>query len=61
LRPSRKKLDFVHAGAAPLAAITALAACDALGPAEGGTLPVIGAAGGVGSFFVQLGADAARP
>lgn len=49
-----RSLDFAHAGAAPLAAITALAAVDALAPAEGETVLVVGAAGGVGSFFVQL-------
>ena len=51
-------LDMSQAGAAPLAAITALAALDALAPAEGATVLVIGAAGGVGSFFVQLAAKA---
>src|SRR6266542_199630 len=51
-------LDMAHAGAAPLAAITAIAALDALAPAEGETVLVIGAAGGVGSFFVQLAASA---
>lgn len=53
-----RKLDFAQAGAAPLAAITALAAFDALAPAEGETVLVVGATGGVGSFFVQLAADA---
>lgn len=47
-------LDFEHAGAAPLAAVTALAAFDALAPAAGDSVLVVGAAGGVGSFFVQL-------
>jgi NADPH2:quinone reductase len=51
-------LDFAHAGAAPLAAITALAALDALAPGAGDTVLVIGATGGVGSFFVQLAAAA---
>ncbi len=51
-------LDFAHAGAAPLAAITAIAALDALAPAEGETVLVVGATGGVGSFFVQLAAAA---
>jgi NADPH2:quinone reductase len=51
-------LDFAHAGAAPLAAITALAAFDALAPAAGETVLVVGAPGGVGSFFVQLAAEA---
>jgi NADPH:quinone reductase len=52
-----RKVDMSHAGAAPLAAITALAALDALAPVEGETVLVIGAAGGVGSFFVQLAAN----
>jgi len=51
-------LDFVHAGAAPLAAITAIAALDPLTLAEGETVLVVGATGGVGSFFVQLAAAA---
>jgi NADPH:quinone reductase-like Zn-dependent oxidoreductase len=51
-------LDLAHAGAAPLAGITALAAFDALAPAQGETVLVIGASGGVGSFFVQLAAGA---
>jgi len=50
-------LDHAHAGAAPLAGITALAALDALAPAQGETVLVIGATGGVGSFFVQLAAE----
>jgi NADPH2:quinone reductase len=53
-----RNVDIVQAGAAPLAAITAVAALDALAPAEGETVLVIGAAGGVGSFFVQLAARA---
>jgi NADPH:quinone reductase-like Zn-dependent oxidoreductase len=53
-----RSLDMAHAGAAPLAAITALAALDALAPAEGQVVLVIGAAGGVGSFFVQLAENA---
>jgi NADPH:quinone reductase len=50
------ELDFAEAGAAPLSAITAIAAFDALAPAEGETVLVVGAPGGVGSFFVQLAA-----
>jgi NADPH2:quinone reductase len=53
-----RAVDLAQAGAAPLAAITALAAFDALAPTEGTTVLVIGAAGGVGSFFVQLAANA---
>jgi NADPH:quinone reductase len=51
-------VDFAHAGAAPLAGLTAIAAFDALSPASGETVLVVGASGGVGSFFVQLAADA---
>jgi NADPH:quinone reductase len=51
-------VDFATAGAAPLAGITALAALDAFELFEGATVLVIGAAGGVGSFFVQLAAAA---
>ncbi len=53
-----RSLDFAQAGAAPLAAITALAAFDALALAAGESVLVVGATGGVGSFFVQLAADA---
>ena len=50
-------VDHAHAGAAPLAGVTALAALDALTPAQGETVLVIGATGGVGTFFVQLAAE----
>ena len=53
-----RNLDFALAGAAPLAGISAIAAFDALAPAEGQTVLVVGATGGVGSFFVQLAAAA---
>jgi len=53
-----RSLGFAHAGAAPLAGLTAIAAFDALAPAEGETVLVVGASGGVGSFFVQLAAAA---
>ena len=51
-------VDVAAAGAAPVAALTAIAAFDALAPVEGSTVLVIGATGGVGSFFVQLAASA---
>jgi NADPH2:quinone reductase len=51
-------IDAASAGAAPLAAITALSALDALGVSEGDTVLIVGANGGVGSFAVQLAADA---
>jgi NADPH:quinone reductase len=53
-----QSVDFALAGAAPLSALTAIAAFDALAPATGDTVLVVGATGGVGSFFVQLAADA---
>lgn len=51
-------VDFAAAGAAPVAGLTAVAAFDALAPAEGQNVLVIGATGGVGSFFVQMAAAA---
>lgn len=56
LRPA--KPDMAESGAAPLTGITALAALDALAPSAGEKVLVIGAPGGVGSFFVQLAAQA---
>jgi NADPH2:quinone reductase len=50
-------VDFAAAGAAPVAGLTAVAAFDSLAPTEGETVLVIGATGGVGSFFVQLAAS----
>jgi NADPH:quinone reductase-like Zn-dependent oxidoreductase len=51
-------VDFATAGAAPLAALAALAAFDALELSDGATVLVLGASGGVGSFFTQLAAAA---
>jgi NADPH2:quinone reductase len=51
-------VDLATAGAAPLAAITATAAVDALQLSEGDTVLVVGATGGVGSLAVQLAAHA---
>jgi NADPH:quinone reductase len=51
-------VDVGQAGAAPLAALTALAASDALELGAGATVLVVGASGGVGSFAVQLAAHA---
>jgi NADPH:quinone reductase len=51
-------VDVAAAGAAPLAAITALTAVDALGLSPGDVVLIAGATGGVGSFAVQLAARA---
>jgi NADPH2:quinone reductase len=57
---TRKPAGVEHAaaGAAAWAGITALSALEALGVSEGDTVLVIGANGGVGSFAVQLAANA---
>jgi NADPH:quinone reductase-like Zn-dependent oxidoreductase len=47
-------VDFAAAGAASVAGLTALAALAALDLQDGETVLIIGAAGGVGSFAVQL-------
>lgn len=47
-------VDAASAGAAPVAALTAMAALDALEIREGETFLIVGATGGVGSFAVQL-------
>jgi NADPH:quinone reductase len=60
-----ESVDPAHAGAAPLAGIAAIMAFEALAPVDGAPVLVVGAAGGVGSFFVQLaaaeGADVIAP
>ena len=47
-------VDTAQAGAAPLAALTALSIVDALDLSAGQTVLVVGATGGVGSLVVQL-------
>jgi NADPH:quinone reductase len=53
-----QNVDVAHAGASPLAGIAAITAFEALAPVDGETVLVVGAAGGVGSIFVQLAAAA---
>jgi NADPH:quinone reductase len=55
--PKPEALDFTAAAALPIAALTALAAVDAVDPQPGDLVLVIGAGGGVGSFAVQLAAQ----
>ncbi|MGZ4381504.1 MAG: NADP-dependent oxidoreductase [Gaiellaceae bacterium] len=55
--PKPEALDFASAAALPIAALTALAAVDAVDPHPGDVVLVIGAGGGVGSFAVQLAAQ----
>lgn len=50
-------VGLADAGASPVAGLTAVAAFDALALGEGDRVLVIGATGGVGSFFVQLAAS----
>jgi NADPH:quinone reductase-like Zn-dependent oxidoreductase len=50
-------VDATTAGATPVAALNAIAAFDALALAAGEDVLVVGATGGVGSFFVQLAAS----
>jgi NADPH:quinone reductase len=58
IAPAPAGVDVATAGAAPLAAIAAIASIDALQVAEGDTVLIVGASGGVGSFAVQLATDA---
>jgi NADPH:quinone reductase-like Zn-dependent oxidoreductase len=51
-------INVAAAGVAPVAGLTAVAAFDALELSAGDNVLVVGATGGVGSFFVQLAAAA---
>jgi NADPH:quinone reductase-like Zn-dependent oxidoreductase len=51
-------VGLTDAGASPVAGLTAVATFDALALGEGDRVLVIGATGGVGSFFAQLAASA---
>lgn len=61
LVPRPRSMDLVYAAALPLVGLTAWQAIvEKLQVAEGETVLVIGASGGVGSFAVQLAADRGR-
>jgi NADPH:quinone reductase-like Zn-dependent oxidoreductase len=49
-------LDFEQAASVGLAAVTALASVEAVDPSDGDVVLVVGAAGGVGAYAVQLAA-----
>jgi NADPH:quinone reductase-like Zn-dependent oxidoreductase len=49
-------VDFVAAGALPLAGVAALASVDAVAAAAGDVVLIVGASGGVGGYAVQLAA-----
>lgn len=54
LAPKPERLDAASAGALALAGSAAVISVDAITPAKGDRVLVVGAAGGVGSFVVQL-------
>src|SRR5215208_2543961 len=56
IAPKPTSLNFLEAGALPVAGIAALMSVDALDPSEGDRVLVVGATGGVGSYAVQLAA-----
>lgn len=58
IAPAPDGVDVVTSGAAPLAAIAAMTAVEALELSQQDALLVSGAAGGVGSLAVQLAAEA---
>lgn len=51
-----QSLDFARAAALPTPGLAALQSVKAVGPKEGDTVLIVGAAGGVGSYAVQLAA-----
>jgi NADPH2:quinone reductase len=57
IAPKPTSVDFVEAGALPLAGVSALLAVDAIDPSEGDRVLVMGASGGVGGFAVELAAS----
>jgi NADPH2:quinone reductase len=57
IAPKPASVDYVEAAAVPLAAVTAVMLLDAVGLKPGESVLAIGAAGGVGSYLVQLAAQ----
>jgi NADPH:quinone reductase-like Zn-dependent oxidoreductase len=49
-----ENLSFEQAAAMPISGLTALGALDAAGVAEGSTVLIVGASGGVGTYAVQI-------
>ena len=56
IQPKPENLDFQQAASVGLAALTAFHSVDAVEPSDGDVVLVVGAAGGVGSYAVQLAA-----
>ncbi|HET8852466.1 MAG TPA: NADP-dependent oxidoreductase [Ktedonobacteraceae bacterium] len=50
-------LDFVRAAALPMAGMTALGALDTAALAKGAVLLIVGGAGGIGTFAIQMAAQ----
>lgn len=55
--PMPAALDFVHAAALPMTGMTALGALDAAALAPGRTLLMVGGAGGIGTYAIQMAAQ----
>ena len=56
IAPKPTSLEFLEAGALPVAGVAALMSIDALDLSEGDRVLVVGATGGAGSYAVQLAA-----
>jgi NADPH:quinone reductase-like Zn-dependent oxidoreductase len=56
IQPKPANLDFAQAGSVGLAALTALVSVDAVDASDGDVVLIVGAAGGVGSYAVELAA-----
>lgn len=57
LAPTPDAVDDVRAGSLGVAGTTAMNAVEAVAPADGATVLILGATGGVGSFAIQLAAE----